>query len=133
MVETISMDQQYRESVFYLLYAMALIDNRVVKVEVDLFFAIVENFLRKINYVDTLTAKAIISSWFIQNYKIVMQDMKSSLKESHLLGYVDNLKNYEHRNEVYTMMKKIAMVDNEFHEDERVLLEKVSEIWGLEL
>lgn len=127
------MDQQYRESVFYLLYAMALIDNRVVKVEVDLFFAIVENFLRKINYVDTLTAKAIISSWFIQNYKIVMQDMKSSLKESHLLGYVDNLKHYEHRNEVYTMMKKIAMVDNEFHEDERVLLEKVSEIWGLEL
>jgi uncharacterized tellurite resistance protein B-like protein len=126
------MNDTQTHSVFYLLYAMVLVDKRVLKVETDLFFARVEGFLRTSKSIETLRAKTIISDWFVQNYKDIMREMKSSNRTSYVLEHVENLKHYRHRQDVFDMMLEMAMADNEFHDEERKLLNRVSEIWGLE-
>jgi len=116
---------------FYLLYAMVLIDNRVVKVEMDLFFAIIETFLRTTLHTEALTAKATITNWFMQNYKTVLSEMRTPVRETHLLKHAEALKAFSHKEHVFAMMKEIAISDNEYHDDERLLLEKISKIWEL--
>ena len=126
------MTQHERDSIFYLLYAMVLIDNRVLKVEVDLFFAIVEDFLTIIFHSDILTAKATISNWFIQNYKIVLSEMRSPVREDFLIEHVEALKSYQYKDQVFDMMRKIAISDDEYHSDEKSFLEKVAEFWEID-
>lgn len=127
------MDDQQRHSVFTLLYAIVLIDNRVIKVEVDLFFARVESFLKTTKLVESLKAKAIISNWFVQNYKDILHEMKLPNRKDYLIGHVENLKFYGQRQDVFNIMLEIAHADNEFHTDEREFLKTVAQIWKLDL
>jgi len=55
---------QQRNSLFTLLYAMVLIDNRVVRVEVDQFFRALEAFMKETEFINSLKAKSTISTWF---------------------------------------------------------------------
>ena len=125
------MTEYQRHCIFTLLYAVVLIDNRVKKVEVDLFFARIESFLHKTNFIETVEAKAIISDWFVQNYKFILSKMKSPNKENFLLGYVKELKFYLNRQEVFDVMEEIAMSDEEYHDDEKEFITKVAKIWGI--
>jgi uncharacterized tellurite resistance protein B-like protein len=129
----LKMTEQDKNSIFYLLYAMVLIDNRVVKVEMDMFFAMIESFLKTVFYAETLTAKATITNWFMQNYKTVLTEMRRPNRETYLLEHVEALKAYGHKEHVFNMMKEIAIADGEYHDDERLLLEKISNIWNIDL
>jgi len=126
------MNDKETHSVFCLLYAMVLIDNRVVKVEVDLFFARIEGFLKENKFIEALRAKTIISDWFVQNYKDILKEMKSPNRQSYMLRHAETLKHYRFRQAVFDIMKEIAMADNEYHENERLFLEKISVIWSLD-
>lgn len=125
------MTQHERDSIFYLLYAMVLIDNRVIKVEMDMFFAIIEDFLTAIFNSDVLTAKSTISNWFIQNYKNILKEVRSPIRESYLMEHVEALKNYDKTKYVFEMMREIAISDDEYHKEERMFLQKAADIWGL--
>ena len=125
------MNNNDRHSIFTLLYAVVLIDNRVVKVEVDRFFARIEMFLIQIDYADILTAKSIISTWFVQNYKNILSEMKSPERDAFLLKHVDSLKLYNHRRDVFNIMNEIALADKELHETEEQFLDKVISAWQL--
>ena len=125
------MDDAQRHSILSLLYAVVLIDNRVVKVEVDLFFARIEDFLKRANDIETLKAKSVISTWFVQNYKHILTEMKSPNRDIFIFKHVENLKLYTYRQDVYDMMTDIALSDDEYHDDERRFLDKVSNIWML--
>lgn len=125
------MNNQQRNSLFTLLYGMVLIDNRVVRVEVDQFFRALEDFMKEVEHVNALEAKSTISSWFVQNYKDILVKMRSPEREGFLLEHVEYLKLYEHRQKVYEMMKRVAIADNEFHVLEKQLLKKILEVWDL--
>ncbi len=126
------MNNQQRHSVFTLLYAMVLIDNRVIKVEVDQYFKTLEDFLIEVAFLTTLQAKAMISNWFVQNYRDILAAMKSQERLDFLLNHAENLKSYEHRQKVFDMLKDIAVADNEFHTTEQQILNVFSEVWGLD-
>lgn len=125
------MNDAHRDSIFTLLYAVVLIDNRVVKVEVDLFLARVETFLITSNVIQALEAKSIISTWFVKNYKLIMSEMKSPNRETFLLNHVEKLKLHPRRQEVFNMMLEVATADDDYHIDERLFIEKASKIWNL--
>jgi len=98
----------------------------------DQFFITLEEFLTNVSFIDTLRAKSYISNWFVQNYKNILSEMKSPDINIYLLKHVKNLKGYEHKQEVFDMMMKIAMADNQYHIAEQQFIEKVSEVWGLD-
>jgi len=125
------MNDHQRHSIFSLLYAVVLIDNRVVKVEVDMFFAKIESYLAQTSFIETLKAKSIISTWFVQNYKNILTEMKSPDREAFILKFVEDLKHYRQRQDIYDIMKEIALSDDEYHDEERQFLEKVSDNWNL--
>jgi len=124
-------DYQERHSVFFLLYAMVLIDDRVIKSEMDLFFAATHSFVQKINYLDNFEAQALITNWFMMNYKDVRLEIKSNQRDFHLFGHAETLKDFTYKDQIFDMMKEIAVVDGEYHDDERILLEKIAKIWNL--
>lgn len=126
------MNAKIQNSIFSLLYAMVLIDNRVVKVEMDTFFARIEGFLRAIEDTESLRAKGLIANWFVQNYKNILKEMKSSNRVDFMLAHVENLKDYNYREQVFDILNIIAHADEDFHDEERVFLEKVGRIWGIE-
>ncbi len=125
------MNDDEKHSLFTLLYAVVLIDNRVIRVEMDQFFITLEDFLSTVSFIDTLKAKSYISNWFVQNYKDILSEMKSPDRNIYLLKHVANLKHYEHRQVIFDMMMKIAISDNQYHISERQFIEKVSEVWRL--
>lgn len=125
------MTDQQRHCIFTLLYAVVLIDNHVKKVEVDLFFARIESFLRNVGFIEPLKAKTIISTWFVQNFKQILKEMKSETRDSFLLSLVEDLKFYPQREDVFDIMKEIAMSDKEYHEREKQFIDKVAEIWNI--
>lgn len=125
------MNNEQRHSIFTLLYAIVLIDNRVMKVEVDQFLVQIEDFLTRTNFIETLKAKSIISTWFVQNYKSILTQMRSPDREFFLMMHVDNLKSFPHRQDVYDMMKEIAIADDEYHQNEQDFIDKVADIWNL--
>ena len=126
------MNNQYRHSLFTLLYAVVLIDNRVVRVEVDQFFKVLEDFMKDVERVNTLEAKSTISNWFVMNYKKILSEMRSANRETFLLNHVRELKSYEHRGKVFEIMQHIANADDELHASEKQLLDRVSEAWELD-
>jgi len=123
------MNTDQRHSMFTLLYAMVLIDRRVLRIEVDQFFIAIEDFLERVDFIDSLKAKALISNWFVQHYKNILAEMKSPNLEHFLLRHVETLRFYEHRVVIYEMMQQIAHADNDFHNLEKEFLEKVAELW----
>ena len=125
------MNTEIKDSIFSLLYAMVLIDKRVVKVEMDTFFARIEGFLGLIEDVESLRAKDIIANWFVQNYKNVLREMKTPNREQFMLTHVGKLKTYMHREQVFHIMQIIAHADEEFHDDEKAFLDDVAQIWGI--
>lgn len=127
-----SMNSEVKDSVFSLLYAVVLIDKRVVKVETETFFAKLEGFLHTFEGIEELRAKDIIANWFIKNYKNILKEMKTSRREGFLLNHVENLKTYGKREQVFHMMSIVAHADDDFHDEERAFLTKVAGIWGLE-
>ena len=126
------MNVDIKDSIFTLLYAMVLIDNRVVKVETDTFFATIEEFLETIEDVESLRAKDIIANWFVKNYKSILKEMKTSNREEFMLAHVKNLKSYGNRQKIFHIMSVIAHADEDFHDEERKFLSKVAHVWGLE-
>ncbi len=125
------MNTEIKDSIFSLLYAMVLIDKRVVKVEMDAFFARIEGFLGLFEDIESLRAKDIIANWFVQNYKDVLREMKTPHREQYMLSHAENLKTYLYREHVFNIMQIIAHADEEFHEQEKAFLYKVAQIWGL--
>jgi tellurite resistance protein len=81
---------------------------------------------------DPLTAKAIISNWFIQNYKTVLADMRSTARETHIIEHAEALKTYRYKEQVYDMMRKIAISDDEYHQNERSFLETIAQMWEID-
>ena len=126
------MNTKVQHSIFSLLYAMVLIDKRVVKVEMDTFFASIEGFLETIENVESLRAKDIIANWFVKNYKSILKEMKTSNREEFMLAHVKNLKSYSNRQQIFHIMSIIAHADEDFHDEERKFLNKVAHVWGLE-
>ena len=126
------MNVDIKDSIFTLLYAMVLIDNRVVKVEMDTFFATIEEFLETIEDVENLRAKDIIANWFVKNYKSILKAMKTSNREEFMLAHVENLKSYSNKKQIFHMMSIIAHADEDFHDEERDFLNKVARVWQLE-
>lgn len=126
------MNEDQKHSLFTLLYAVVLIDNRVMRVEMDQFFITLEDFLTEVSFIDTLKAKSFISNWFVQNYKDILAEMKSPDRNIYLLKHVETLKHYEHRQEIFDKMMNIALADNQYHASEREFIEKVSKVWGLD-
>ena len=124
-------NEDQKHSLFTLLYAVVLIDNRVIRVEMDQFFITLEEFLTNVSFIDTLRAKSYISNWFVQNYKNILAEMKSPDRNIYLLKHAENLKHYEHRQIIFDMMMNIAIADNQCHALEKQFIEKVSEVWGL--
>ena len=122
------MNTQQRNSLFTLLYAMVLIDNRVVRVEVDQFFRALEAFMKETEFINSLKAKSTISTWFFQNYKNILTEMKRSDREIFLLKHVEALKFYDQRHKIYKMMKNVAIADDELHNLEKQFLKRVSEV-----
>jgi len=110
---------------------MVLIDNRVVRVEVDHFFRALEDFMKEVELINSLEAKATISNWFVQHYKNILAQMRSPNRETFLLNHVESLKFYEHRQKVFAMMEHVANSDDEFHALEKEFLDIVSEVWRL--
>lgn len=127
-----NMNTEVKNSIFTLLYAMVLIDRRVVKVEMVAFFANIEELLGKYEGVKSLRAKDVISTWFMQNYKIVLNEMKTPNKTDYMLAHAEKLKDYSHRYEVFDIMNIIAHADENFHDEERKFLDEVAQIWGIE-
>lgn len=125
------MNTKIYDSIFSLLYAMVLIDNRVVKVEMDTFFARIESFLVDIEDLRTLRAKGFVANWFIKNYKNILRDMKTPNRVNFMLTHAERLKSYIHRAQVFEIMKIIAHADEDFHEEEYMFLQKVANIWGI--
>ena len=125
------MNTEIKDSIFTLLYAMVLIDNRVVKVEMDSFFASIEGLLEIIEDVESLRAKDIITNWFMKNYKHILQEMKSPEREDFILVHVEKLKTYSNRQQVFHALSIIAHADENFHNEERKLLDKVAYCWGI--
>ena len=126
------MNTEIKDSIFTLLYAMVLIDNRVVKVEMDSFFASIEGLLEIIEDVENLRAKDIITNWFMKNYKHILQEMKTPDREDFMLAHVEKLKTYSNRKQVFHALSIIAHADENFHNEERKLLDKVAHCWGIE-
>jgi len=126
------LNNRQKHSMFYLLYAMVLIDNRVIKIEVDQFFIAVEDFLTSMDFMDSLRAKSYISSWFVQNYKDILREMKAVDREKFLMVHVKTLASSEHRLAIFKMMQKVAISDNDLHASEAAFLEKVAKTWDLE-
>lgn len=126
------MNTKVQHSIFSLLYAMVLIDSRVVKVEMDTFFARIERFLGTIEDIDSLRAKGLIANWFVQNYKNILKEMKSPNRVDFMLAHVENLKAYDYKDQVFDIMSIIAHADEDFHDEERKFLEKVGRIWAIE-
>ena len=127
------MTNQHRHSFFTLLYAVVLIDNRVVRVEVNQFFKALEEFMKEVESINTLEAKSTISNWFVQNYKSILAEMRSPDRETFLLSHVESLKFYEHRQKIFEMMEFVANSDDDFHALEKQFLNKVSDVWQLKL
>ena len=126
------MNNEIKDSIFSLLYAMVLIDRRVVKVEMDTFFATIEDLLETVEDVESLRAKDVISNWFMKSYKTVLKEMKTPGRGEFMLAHVENLKTYTHRKQVFHIMNIIAHADEDFHDEERKFLNRVANIWGLE-
>lgn len=126
------MNDEIRDSIFTILYAMVLIDKRVVKVEMDTFFATIEGFLETIEDVESLRAKDIIANWFVKNYKTILREMKTPDREEFMLTHVEKLKAYSNRKQIFHIMNIIAHADEDFHEEEKKFLGKVAHVWGLE-
>jgi len=120
-----------KDSMFTLLYALVLIDKRVLKVETDKFFSLLEAYLIRIESIDYLQAKAQISNWFVPNYKKVLSEMKSPSRDHYLREHIENLKDVEERQDIFDMMNIIAIADNEFHAAEKQFLEKIALIWNV--
>ena len=97
----------------------------------DHFFITLEEFLTDVSFIDTLRAKSYISNWFVQNYKNILDEMKSLDRNVYLLKHFENLKHYEHRQVIFDMIMNIAIADNQYHALEKQFMEKVSEVWGL--
>lgn len=125
------MTNDQRHSIFTLLYAVVLIDNRVIRAEVDHFFMTLESFLIRVSLADTLKAKSYISNWFVQNYKDILTEMKSPDRNIYLMRHVEALKTYKNRQIVFEMMEEIAHADDEYNPLEKQFIDKVSEVWGL--
>ncbi len=126
------MNAEIKDGIFTLLYAMVLIDRRVVKVEMDTFFATVEDLLETIEDVENLRAKDVVANWFMRSYKTVLKEMKTPGREEFMLAHVETLKAYSHRRQVFHIMNIIAHADEHFHDEERKFLNRVAHIWGLE-
>lgn len=125
------MDRDIRDSVFTLLYIMVLIDERILRIEVDTFLSLIEEFQKTKIKTDRFQSKTIVTDWFMQNYKSILRAMGEKDRGVFIDQHISRLSDFYDREVVFDFMTKIAFSDNQFHDDERQVLERAAKVWGL--
>lgn len=125
------MDRDIRDSVFTLLYIMVLIDEQILRIEVDTFLSLIEEFQKTKIKTDRFQSKTIVTDWFMQNYKSILRAMGEKDRGVFIDQHISRLSDFYDREVVFDFMTKIAFSDNQFHDDERQVLERAAKVWGL--
>jgi len=113
-----------------LLAFVVLCDGKILPEEVAVFSK-QSNLLAKRFSPNILFSEEMGESWFKSNLYTLKNLLSSDDRHVHIAKAVQKFSNFKHNIEIYYSMKRIALSDGEFHENERDVIEIASKLWNL--
>jgi len=118
------------QNILNLLTVVIMADNRVYKEEVDAFTSSVVKLNKKLSPDIFMTPKMAFD-WFVDNRDRIQAVIAGEDKHDRVDGLILRLGDLPGRNDILRTMFAIAKSDSDYHNNERHVVKRAAEIWGL--
>lgn len=118
------------QKIMTLLTVIIMADKRVYKEEVDMFTRSVVKLNKKLSPGIFMTPKMAFD-WFVDNRDRVQAAMTSEDKHDRIDGLILSVSHLPGRNDILRTMFAIAKADSDYHSNERHIVKRAAEAWGL--
>lgn len=118
--------------VFTLLAIIVVADERVYKEEVDCFVAQVDILKADING-ETLVTPKLAFDWFVAQKNEIQAKLKSDEAEFFVIRTIQQLLDFPDHAALLRCMQSVSMSDEDFHIQEKTIIELAAGHWGITL
>ena len=126
------MTSEHWMHIFTLLAIIVVADDRVYKEEVDSYIAQVE-FLKAEVDTEALVTTKLAFDWFVAQRPEIQEKLKSDDAEFFVIRTIQQLLDFPNHAALLEAMRSVSISDQEYHVQEKSIIELAATHWGVDL